>query len=229
MLPPPITDALYTERTVLTLLTEDDLPAMEAMAREPDTFKYIKKLERMSEEEYTRFLHLKLQQIKENKGYHWAVWLAPANGTSLISPGDVNPAPKINPASSINPAPTAGSSKPFIGGLNQAPTVGSSGTFIGAVNLNPIAGTGRLQIGCQLKRDFWGQGFASELTARVLTFAIHELRLPAVYGVFEKGNNVSRRLLEKLGFVFEERSQEKEVEVETHVYTSPLTPDSHTR
>lgn len=171
-----MTTTLHTARTTLTLLTEADLPAMEALAREPDTFKYIRKLRVMTPEQYTQFLHTKLDQIRTGAGYHWAVWLSP-------------------------------------------------GHFIGAVNLNPIKGAGpspndvpRLQIGCQLKREYWGQGFASELTARLLDFAIHELKLPAVYGVFEQDNDVSRRLLKKLGFVFEERLQEQEVIAEIHKY-----------
>ena len=165
--------ALETERTFLALLTENDLPDMEALAREEDTFKYLKFLQVMSPQEYTQFLHTKLEQIRTGAGYHWA----------------------------------ARSKK--------------DGQFIGAVNLNPIRGTSRLQIGAQLKRDYWSQGFASELLQRLVEFGIHELHLPAVYGVFEKENSASRRLLEKLGFVFEKSFQEKEVEVEVHKYTAP--------
>ena len=128
----------------------------------------------MNEEAYTKFLHLKLRQIAENRGYHWAVWLKTDN------------------------------------------------TFIGAVNLNPIGSSERLQIGCQLKRAYWGQGFASELMARLVQFGIDELKLPAVYGVFEKDNIVSRRLLKKLGFVFEKSTQEPDIIVETHQYPPPM-------
>lgn len=164
---------LQTDRTLLRLLTEEDLPDMEAMAREQDTFKYLKFLRVMSPEEYTKFLHGKLEQIRTGAGYHWAVRL------------------KTNNA------------------------------FVGAVNLNPIKGTSRLQIGAQLKRDYWSQGFASELMERLVEFGIHQLGLPAVYGVFEKENHASRRLLEKLGFVFEKSFQEQEVELEVHKYASP--------
>jgi len=164
---------LQTERTMLTLLTEADLPAMETLAREEDTFRYLKFLRIMNPDEYTKFLHTKLEQIRTGAGYHWAVRLK------------------------------------------------SDGGFIGAVNLNPIRGTSHLQIGAQLKRDYWGQGFASELMKRLVEFGIHELGLPAVYGVFEKDNNASRRLLEKLGFVFEKSFQEQEVELEVHKYTMP--------
>jgi [ribosomal protein S5]-alanine N-acetyltransferase len=159
---------METERTILTLLEQKDLPAMREMAKEPDTFRYIRKLQVMTPEEYDRFLLLKLEQIRLGTGYHWAVWL------------------KVN------------------------------GTFIGAVNLNPIGSSTRLQIGCQLKRDSWGQGFASELTKRVLDFALNEIELRTVYGVFQKDNAVSRRLLEKLGFTLEEIIFEQDREIEIH-------------
>ncbi|MBN9382831.1 MAG: GNAT family N-acetyltransferase [Chitinophagaceae bacterium] len=164
---------LETERTSLRLLTEEDLPAMEALSREEDTFKYLRFLRVMNAEEYTKYLHTKLEQIRTGAGYHWAVRLKTNN------------------------------------------------EFIGAVNLNPIKGTTRMQVGAQLKRDYWGQGFASELMQKLVEVGIQQLHLPAVYGVFEKENHASRRLLEKLGFVFEEGFQEQEVELEVHKYTMP--------
>ena len=164
---------METERTIFSVLEEKDLPDMTMMAGEPDTFRFIKKLRVMTEEEYQRFLRVKLEQIRLKTGYHWAVRLK------------------------------------------------DRGDFIGAVNLNPIGGTQRLQIGCQLKRRYWGQGFASELTRRVLEFALGEGGLMEVYGVFEKENIVSRKLLAKLGFVWIEDLNELGVEVEVHRYTPP--------
>ena len=143
---------------------------MTEMSREKDTFRYIRRLEVMTEEEYQQFLLLKLEQIRLGKGYHWAVWLK------------------------------------------------TDGAFVGAVNLNPIGNSERMQIGCQLKRAYWGQGFASELTRRVLDFAVGEAGLSEVYGVFAKDNAVSRRLLEKLGFVWIESKMEQGVETEIHHY-----------
>lgn len=161
---------LETKRTLLTLLTEEDLPAMMEMAREPDTFKYLKKFRIMTEQEYAQFLQGKLEQIRKKTGFHWAVWL------------------KVG------------------------------GTFIGAVNLNPVAGTPMMQIGCQLKRDYWRQGFAFELTRRILDFGVEDLGLKTVYGVFEKENETSRRLLEKLGFVWQESDGSEGVDLEIHRY-----------
>jgi [ribosomal protein S5]-alanine N-acetyltransferase len=180
---------MQTERTLLTLLEEADLPEMMEMAREPDTFRYIKKLRVMTEKEYERFLLLKLEQIRLKTGYHWAVRLKEGVPTP------------------------SGPGGPFI-----SPSPGMAGTFIGAVNLNPIGNSQLLQIGCQLKRDWWGKGFASELTKKVLEFAIGEAGIGTVYGVFEKDNAVSRRLLQKLGFVWSESRIDQDIEIEIHRY-----------
>jgi [ribosomal protein S5]-alanine N-acetyltransferase len=161
---------METERTIWTLLEEKDFPAMTEMSQEKDTFKYIRRLQMMTAEEYQQYLLLKLEQIRLGKGYHWAVWLK------------------------------------------------ADGAFVGAVNLNPIGSSERMQIGCQLKRAYWGQGFASELTSRVLDFAVEEAGLREVYGVFQKDNAVSRRLLDKLGFAWVETLSEQGVEIEIHRY-----------
>jgi len=170
---------MTTERTLLSLLEETDLPDMTTMAREPDTFKYLQFLRVMTDEEYGRFLQAKLEQIRNKTGYHWAVRLR------------------------------------------------TNGTFIGAVNLNPIKGTSFLQIGCQLKRDWWHQGFASELMERLLQFAAKEAGLTEVYGVFEKDNFISRRLLEKLGFAWQQTKKETpDLEIEIHKYILPSSKPS---
>lgn len=168
-----------TQRTQLTLLQETDLSDVIAMAKEPDTFKYLKFLRMMSEEEYERFLRGKLEQIRTKIGYHWAV-----------------------------------RSK-------------ENGAFIGAVNLNLVKGTTMMQIGCQLKRDYWHQGLAFELMQRLVTFAAEDLQLKEVYGVFAKDNFISRRLLAKLGFVWQETKQESPeadiVEIHKYIIPTPIT------
>jgi [ribosomal protein S5]-alanine N-acetyltransferase len=189
-----IEKTLETQRTLLTLLTEEDLPAMIEMAREPDTFKYIKKLQIMTEQQYSQFLQAKLEQIHDRTGFHWAVWLKESLQTNK----------------SQSPAAT----------IDSQFTVAARPYFIGAVNLNPVAGTSMMQIGCQLKRDYWGQGFAFELTRCILDFGISEagVGLKTVYGLFEKENKASRRILEKLGFVWQETKDSLGIELEIHKY-----------
>jgi ribosomal-protein-alanine N-acetyltransferase len=150
------------------LLEEEDLPAMKDMAKEPDTFRYIRKLRVMTEPEYQQFLLLKLEQIRTGIGYHWAIWLK------------------------------------------------EDGSFIGAVNLNRIGNSTMMQIGCQLKKERWEQGFASELMERVVDFALLEAGITPIYGVFESDNMVSRRLMEKLGFTLIEKRADNGVDIEIH-------------
>lgn len=74
------------------------------------------------------------------------------------------------------------------------------GAFIGTINLNQFAQTELIHIGCHLSRNFWQQGYASELMEALLQYGFVERKLPSIHGVFEKENSVSQRLLEKLGF-----------------------------
>ena len=75
--------------------------------------------------------------------------------------------------------------------------------FVGALNLSPIPNTEMMQIGFQLRRKYWNQGLAFELAKRVLEFGTVEAGLKTIYGVFEKDNIASRKVLEKLGFEVE--------------------------
>jgi len=78
--------------------------------------------------------------------------------------------------------------------------------FIGTANLNKLADSDIIQIGCHLSREFWNQGFASELLEKVLNYGTNILKLNEIYGVFENENIASKKLLEKLDFVaFEEK------------------------
>lgn len=72
--------------------------------------------------------------------------------------------------------------------------------FIGTVNLNQFASTTMTQLGCHLKRDFWNQGYASELLGRILEYGTGILKLNEIFGLFEKENIASKKLLEKLHF-----------------------------
>ena len=73
-------------------------------------------------------------------------------------------------------------------------------TFIGTINLNQFAQTGLIHLGCHLSRNFWQQGYASELMEALINFGWEERKLNSIHGVFEKENTVSKSLLKKLGF-----------------------------
>lgn len=90
-------------------------------------------------------------------------------------------------------------------GYHWAVRSGDNNEFIGLMNLNPIGNTDRIQVGFQLKRKFWDQGLATELTIRVLDFAFKDARLTDVYGVFNIENIASAKIFKKLNFKFVEQ------------------------
>jgi RimJ/RimL family protein N-acetyltransferase len=50
---------------------------------------------------------------------------------------------------------------------------------------------------------FWGHGYAREASAAVMHYARNMLRLARIVAITGRGNDASRKLLEKLGFGFE--------------------------
>jgi RimJ/RimL family protein N-acetyltransferase len=58
-------------------------------------------------------------------------------------------------------------------------------------------------IGFLIRRDQWGQGYASEAARAVLGLAFGELGLPCVFGGCHPENTASRRVLERLGMSFQ--------------------------
>lgn len=60
---------------------------------------------------------------------------------------------------------------------------------------------GDVEIGYFLKRSAWGQGYATEACKRLLRMAFEESPLTEVVATFDAGNDASRKVLEKAGFV----------------------------
>ncbi len=96
----------------------------------------------------------------------------------------------------------------------------SSNAFIGALNLSPIPDTVMMQIGFQFRPLFWNQGFAFETAGKVLEYGIREVGLQTIYGVFEKDNIASRKVLQKLGFIADENKIHLEGSVEIYKYNN---------
>ncbi len=75
-----------------------------------------------------------------------------------------------------------------------------SGELVGCLNLTPFRDSGRIQVGFQIRRRFWGQGFASEIAPKAVAYGFEEWGLEAMYGYYETEHLASGRILEKLGF-----------------------------
>lgn len=86
-----------------------------------------------------------------------------------------------------------------------AATLRGGGPPIGSVLLRPLDGGPEIELGYHLGRDWWGQGYATELAARGLHYAFADLGLPRVVGVTFPENEASQRVLLKIGLRHEGR------------------------
>lgn len=56
-----------------------------------------------------------------------------------------------------------------------------------------------VEVGYRLRKEFWGQGFATEIATALLNFGFQELKLPAIYGTTHNDHVVSQHVLQKVG------------------------------
>ena len=60
-----------------------------------------------------------------------------------------------------------------------------------------------VEVGYAFYRPYWGRGLATEIAARCVDLAEHELRLAEIVGLTEPANQASRHVLEKVGLTYE--------------------------
>ena len=66
-----------------------------------------------------------------------------------------------------------------------------------------VAGVDEVEVGYAFYPEFWGRGFATEVTAACLRLAFDDLDLRSVVGVTTPANGASQRVLVKNGLAFE--------------------------
>jgi len=76
-----------------------------------------------------------------------------------------------------------------------------SGNFIGSFAVIHIPGSTDIQLGYALLKEYWGKGYASELTKRGVQYCI-EHQIDPLYAVTESENTASQHVLLKNGFEF---------------------------
>jgi RimJ/RimL family protein N-acetyltransferase len=84
-----------------------------------------------------------------------------------------------------------------------AVTLLASGELIGAVGLHPDPLHPRAELGYWIGVPYWGNGYATEAAAAVVDFGFKTLQLHRIFAGYFKGNDASRRILEKLGMKHE--------------------------
>jgi RimJ/RimL family protein N-acetyltransferase len=60
-----------------------------------------------------------------------------------------------------------------------------------------------VEVGYALYQPYWGRGLATEIAARCVGLAEHELGLAAIVGLTDPANHASRHVLEKVGLTYE--------------------------
>ena len=58
------------------------------------------------------------------------------------------------------------------------------------------------EIGWFIDRELWGQGFATEGAAAALHFALGDVKIERVIGIYNTENAASGRVMEKIGMTF---------------------------
>ena len=77
----------------------------------------------------------------------------------------------------------------------------STSKFIGCCGLRPH-GDDEYEIGCHLRPEYWGQGYAMEAANSVIQYAFTTLNAKALFAGHNPNNIASKKLLKKLGFVY---------------------------
>jgi ribosomal-protein-alanine N-acetyltransferase len=75
----------------------------------------------------------------------------------------------------------------------------ASGACVGMHLLNHIQGESFIQVGYVLFRDYWGRGYATEMSCALLRYGFKSLRLPQIVAITNLPNEASQRVLLKAG------------------------------
>jgi RimJ/RimL family protein N-acetyltransferase len=77
------------------------------------------------------------------------------------------------------------------------------GEFIGWCGLKYYAEVNEYDLGYRFFEEYWGRGYATEAAQAVLQYGIERLRNARIVGKAMTANAGSRRVLEKIGLVFQ--------------------------
>jgi ribosomal-protein-alanine N-acetyltransferase len=94
-----------------------------------------------------------------------------------------------------------------IQGYHSAPQYGRWGVwkkadanFVGSFALIPTEGLTTMQLGYSLLPEYWGRGYATELTLAALEYVFIQVNLDVIFAYTEPANVASQQVLIKCGF-----------------------------
>ena len=94
----------------------------------------------------------------------------------------------------------------------------AGGVAVGSCGFVPLPWSGEIDFGYMFRRDLWGRGYASEITPPALLYGFERYGFREVVAGIDPKNDVSRRVLLKLGFVYRNNEVQPGDEGETEVY-----------
>lgn len=94
----------------------------------------------------------------------------------------------------------------------------ATGKFVGSFAIIPIEGSEDIQLGYALQKEFWGKGFASELTKAGLAYYFNNTNEDHIYAIADKANIASHHVLLKNSFVPDGTKKEEGKELLKFIY-----------
>ena len=137
--------------------------------------------------------------------------------------------PSVGPPAGWPPHTSVENSREIICGVLSKPETYAvclkDGMPIGSIGLHLNGSTDmtdrddECELGYWIGKPFWGQGLIPEASRELLRYAFEDLGMRAVWCGYYDGNEKSRRVQEKLGFVYQHRTEGIEVTLMNEIRT----------
>ena len=135
--------------------------------------------------------------------------------------------PEVGPPAGWPPHTSAENSREIIRTVLSAPEtyavcLKENGKPIGSIGLhrNDLAERDdEYELGYWIGKPFWGQGLIPEAAREMLRYAFEDLKMSRIWCGYYDGNDKSRRVQEKLGFVFHHKTVGLEVKLLNEIRT----------
>ena len=94
----------------------------------------------------------------------------------------------------------------------------ATGKFVGSFAIIPIEGSDDIQLGYALLKEYWGKGFASELTKFGLAYYFKNTNAGHIYAIADPANIASHNVLLKNSFVSDGTKMEDDKKLMKFIY-----------
>lgn len=135
--------------------------------------------------------------------------------------------PDVGPAAGWPPHTSVENSREIIRTVLSAPEtyavcLKQTGKTIGSIGLhrNDLASDDdEFELGYWIGKPFWGKGLIPEASREILRYAFEELGMKRIWCGYYDGNEKSRRVQEKLGFIYQRKTEGIEVKLLNEIRT----------